>query len=150
MDSIYTAWITKRLPPRQQGASSTVRVVACNATTTAFELDNDLFQVAPAGSAVGTPGSYGPARLFVQNDGANNLYVLFGPNNSVAANSAASNAATGQTCVCVFPNTISEPFYVEPAIDKFVSLRTPNGSANTTTARLYVLSEPLSWKPGGG
>lgn len=149
MDSIYTAWITKRLPPRQQGASSTVRVVSCNASTTAFELDNDLFQFTAAGSAVATPGSYGNARLLVQNDGANNLYVLFGPNNAVAANSAASNAATGTTCILVPPNS-EKDFYVEPAIDKFVSLRTPNGSANTTTARLYVLSESLSWKPGGG
>lgn len=143
---IYTKWLACQLPPR----ANTVRVIACNANTTSFELDNDLFQFAAAGSAVATPGSYGVARCLVQNDGANVLYVQFGPTNAVRANSLATNAANVSDRCIVMPANSERVFYLNPAADKFLAAQCISGSANTTTCRLMLVSETLSWVPGGG
>jgi hypothetical protein len=143
---IYTKWLACRLPPR----ANTVRVIPCNANTTSFELDNDLFQFAAAGSAVGTPGSYGVALCMVQNDGANNLYVQFGPTNAVRANSLANNSSNvSDRCIVIPPNS-EKPFYLIPGVDKFLAAQCISGSANTTTCRLQIITETLSWPPGGG
>lgn len=143
---IYTKWLACQLPPR----ANTVSVIACNANTTSLELDNTLYQFAAAAAAVATPGSYGVARLLVQNDGANNLYVNFGPIAGVRANSLANNTANVADRCTVIPPNSEKLFYLNPATDKFVAAQCISGSANTTTCRLMIVSEPLSWVPGGG
>lgn len=121
--------------------------LACNATTTVQELDNGIFQQAPPAGGVGQPGSVGRALMYFQNDDASNtIFINFGPNNSVVANSAQVGANAPWA---IYPRTISL-FEIDPFVDKFFQATTPNGTANTAVLRYRIGSFPTQGLPASG
>lgn len=146
MSHLYEDWAIRIVPPR----SGNVRAVAVNATSQAVELDNDVFQFAPGGNAVGRAGDYGKGLLVLQAEGCD-MYVLVSPNANVAVNSAA--VGNGATVGAYLPQTVggnpNEGMVVEinPTIDKYVAVASKNGSNATGTLRYWVRSAPMA--PGG-
>jgi hypothetical protein len=128
--------LARVVPPRQ----GNWRAIACNTATAAVELDNDVFQFALAATALGgptpgLPGNYGKALLRVQAEG-NDLWINFGPTSSVQANSALLSANAAMH----IPVNQERDFEVDPALDKFLSAVTQNGSGNTATCRYGIVS----------
>jgi len=111
------------------------------------ELDNDIFQFVPPANTPATPGQYGRALVRFQNDGAVNLYILFGAASTVTANSAAKSGNT--QCPFIPPNQ-ERDYEIDPKIDLWISARTANGVAGTTTLRYGIVSFPTQSSPGSG
>jgi hypothetical protein len=138
-----------RVAPPRAGATAgagACRAVACNASTTTFELDNDIFQVPPPANTPGTPGSYGRALVRFHAEGAD-LYILFGAANTVSANSAATS---GNTVCARIPIGQERDYELDPNVDKFCSCTTINGGSLTGTLRYQMVSFPSSPNPGTG
>jgi len=129
------------VPPRQ----GTGRVIACNASTTAVQLDNDIFQFPAPANTVGVPGSVGRALVQCVADGGD-IWVLFGTTNAVAANSAATNAATN-TIPDYIPAGKAMIYELDPQVDKWISARTANGGSATATLRYRIISPPSHANP---
>lgn len=151
MADIYLDRITRIVAPRDgsTGPAGACRAVACNVATTSIELDNDILQLANVSEAVPattgvTPGSYGRALVQFMAEG-NNLYLNFGQNASVVANSAATSGNT--QAMLLVANTYVPPFEIDPKIDRFVSARTIAGGSLTATLRYRVVSFPTTFTP---
>jgi hypothetical protein len=144
--SFYADRFYRQVPPRDgsKGPAGACRTLACNASTAAVELDNDVLQLpyvpqpgAPTGAVA--PGTYGRALVHCMAEG-NDLYLNFGQTNAVVANSAAT---TGNTQALYLPKGVwVPPFELDPAIDKWLSARTINGGGLTATLRYRVVSFP--------
>ncbi len=133
--SLYLEWLARVLPPR---AANPPRVVAVTATSANIELDNDVFQF--TSGAANAPQSYGAALLRVQAE-ANDVYVLFGGDNTVAANSAAT---AGATRCSYLPAGQDREFEINPSVDKWMAFSTKNAGTNTATIRYWIVSVPKS------
>ena len=140
--SMYLDRLARVVPPR----SGNVRAVACNVATAVIELDNDLFQLAAPTNTAPVPGSYGRALLRLQAE-TNDLWVLFGPTNTVSANSAAV-AGAGQ-CSHI-PAGQDREFEVDPLVDKFLSATTVSAGSALATLRYWITSFPTQASPGSG
>lgn len=118
------------------------RAIACNTTTASVQLNNDIFQVPIAATALGgaqpgLPGNYGRALLRVQAE-SNDLWILFGNTSSVLANSA----VTGVNAAYHLPSGQNADFEVDPTLDLWLSATTQNGGSNTATCRYGIVSFP--------
>jgi hypothetical protein len=140
--SLYLDRLARVVPPR---AGATVgagapRAVACNAATTSFELDTDIFQLPLQNNASGggVPGSYGRALVRFHAE-SNDLWILFGSSSSVTANSAATS---GNTVCAHIPANQDRDFELDPSIDKWCSATTQNGQSYTATLRYQIVSYP--------
>lgn len=145
-----------RVPPPRSGGQATPavpngRAIACNAATTAVELDTDLAVMAWTPPAGGQTAPGGRGRVLVQcvADGGD-VWVCFGTTNAVVANSAVVSAGN-VTSVAVVPDYIpaGKAMYYEldPTLDKWLSARTANGGSNTMTLRYRVISQPTNDRP---
>lgn len=132
MGNLYTDRLGRPKPPRQ----GECRVVACNASTTSVELDNDIFQMANAANSPGVPGSVGRAlcSFFAE---ADDVWIVFGSTSAVTANSAATS---GNTVCEKIPNGKERTYELDPLVDKWFSARTLNGGGNTTNLRYRIVS----------
>lgn len=146
--SIYLDRITRVFPPN---AAATVgpgaqRVLACNVGTTVQELDNDIFQLAnPSGVAV--PGTVGPALVRFHAEGAD-IYMNFGANASISANSAATSGAN--TMCERIPAGQDRDFELSPYVHKFMAAQTQSGQTFTATLRYRIISPPTQTSPASG
>jgi len=139
MGDIFQDRVARPKPPRV----GECRVVACNAATTAVEIDNDLFQLATAANAAATPGSLGRAlcSFFAESD---DVWIVFGQTSNVVANSAATS---GNTVAEKIPAGKERVYELSPAVDKFFSARTLNGGSNTTNLRYRLVSSNTRTMP---
>lgn len=140
--SMYLDRLARVVPPR----ANSVRNVACNAATAVIELDNDLFQLLAPTNTAPVPGSYGRALLRLQAENSD-VWVLFGQNNAVVANSA---AITGATVCSHIPAGQDREFEVDPLIDKYLSATTINGGTSSANLRYWITSFPTQASPGSG
>lgn len=147
--SMYLDRLARVVAPRWSqtvGAGATVALV-CNAATTAQELDTTIFQLTPPANTNGVPGDYGRAIVCFQNsDNANAIYIAFGPNNSVVANSA----AVGGNAAAIIPPFQDREYEIDPKVDLWFQATTTNGGANTATLRYRITSFPSQGTPGSG
>lgn len=146
MADLYLARLARVVPPRGDAVNAGApRVVACNAATASVELDTDIFQLAftpQPGVASGKmpPGGYGRALVRFHAEG-NDLYLNFGQASTVFANSA---AVTGNTRCATIPAGQDRDYECDPAIDKWFSATTLNGSSLTATLRYQIVSYPTN------
>jgi len=108
---------------------SEIRCVAVTATSAATRLDNDAIL-------------QGKGRCYVSftADGAD-VYLQFGPNSSITANSAAT---TGNNRTYVIYNGTEKHFVLNSADAQqaYVAAATANGGSQTATLRFYRSSGP--------
>lgn len=142
---IYLDRAFRVIPPRNANTygSGAQRAVACNASTTSFELDNDIFQFPAAANTVATPGGWGPALVQFTADGAD-IYINFGPTSAVSANSAATS---GNTVADKIPQDKALIYELSPLLDKWCSATTKNGGSATGTLRYRIISPPTKGNP---
>ena len=143
--SLYIERLARVIPPRSGASvgSGAARAIACNASTTSVELDNDIFQFAAVANAAGSPGGFGRASVQVTADGGD-IWVNFGGASTVVANSA---AVSGNTVADYIPAGKAMIYEIDPTIDKWISARTANGSGNTATLRYRIISPPSHTTP---
>jgi hypothetical protein len=143
--ALYIEHAFRVIPPRSGNTmgSGAQRAIACNASTTSFELDNDIFQFAPAANTVGTPGGFGPALVQFTADGGD-IYINFGPTNAVVANSAATS---GNTVADKIPQDKALIYEISPKVDLWCSARTANGGSVTATLRYRIIGPPTRANP---
>lgn len=145
MSDKYIARLARVVPPRVNN----VRQLNVSNTTSVVELDNDIFQFAPTGSAsplganvVGRPGNYGKALMRIQAV-TNDVWVLFANVAGVTVNSAAN---TGNTIGGHIPVNQDRDFEIDPSFDKFMGVVTQNGTSNTGSAIYWIVSFPDEYR----
>lgn len=142
---IYVDRAFRVIPPRAGATfgAGAQRAVACNASTTSFELDNDIFQFPTVANAAATPGGFGPALVQFTADGAD-IYINFDTVSTVVANSA---AVSGNTVADKIPQDKALIYEISPRVDLWCSARTVNGGSATGTLRYRIISPPTKTNP---
>lgn len=148
MSDMYIARLARVIPPRK----GQVRAFNVSNVCNVQELDNDLFQFAPTGSAsplganvVGRPGNYGKALLRIQAFG-NDIWVQTNTSNAITTNSASTIGNNVQNVGAHITANQQADFEIDPSVDLFLGAVTQSGTSNTATCTYWIVSFPLNYR----